>query len=1036
MFNIFKFMQLATRFSNQPFLKKMPPIDKKKIYSLENLRKSNISSIAKVKGLPQLTKATGLYSAGIFSTAPLDMFWFFSENVKEKSAVTELFQTLFDYHGGFRPTQNKSNTAYYLTPSVMAHIILALENNQTFSTKEDIQKITHALAPIFRQECGRNFSASQISKCLKFMQLIAASKEESYQNGYLSLLTEWILLAFMFKKAEKPQDLLAYMSVLQEEKEANFKMHGRLEHFSGTDLEAGQAAIAAIDTEISKEKQECIMEANYENIMAYLLLKRGVFLPEVTTKPYAYGDSKPQPNCVEAGIQNLCNILLYDGKGGFDLSLVDHLPISEQLKTFYTTNDQAAEVNEYRLGQTFFDMLSAQSSLSYLSENYELMATSSNFLAAMNYLFGTRANSLAELSQAFSSEKKSIVFFEKGNHVVIQLVSAGHREQLIFYMMKGHGELNAARFKQKIVRAIESTPFTTFAREHQKEYPLVFATLLAQSSFEKNYAYLCSAELPVTPEEFHQLFIFSPPQSYNEFFRFFILSLGFPPNHLIDHFMLYACKKYNVDMNWLLRFGLAYNPKAVETAIRIRKLYGGRGNTLYKENVHPFKEPEIGALINAGMQENPTYGRTDLFYINDLVQLEACIKAGADLNARDLFHQTPLFHMLGKDPKIIARLIGAGAHPDLTDAFGRTPLFYVNNPQEAELFIAAGINLDTTDFKGQTALFYVPTPVRALMIQAGMDVNVIDPLGKSALFYEVSVEMVKMYIEAGADINIKDEKGKPYLFNVANPKILQVLIVNEVDVNIKDAQGNTYLYYAPLGLMQDLINAGSKVNTQNERGETPLFVRVNQLEVVKLLLSNGSNVNHTDTMGKTALSYVRDPQIAQYLIDAGADVHSRDQSGRTPFINVGSSADRVRKILIDAGADVNAVDNERKSALFYVDTDDLEALKFLVKNGANVNLQDKHGNTRLFHRGDNLALTKYLIQKAGIDVNIINHRGETALFNASFDKMKLLINAGVDVDVINKNGEKFTDSITDPEQLEAIKNLIDQRQVSAPRFSN
>ena len=56
------------------------------------------------------------------------------------------------------------------------------------------------------------------------------------------------------------------------------------------------------------------------------------------------------------------------------------------------------------------------------------------------------------------------------------------------------------------------------------------------------------------------------------------------------------------------------------------------------------------------------------------------------------------------------------------------------------------------------------------------------------------------------------------------------------------------------------------------------------LEVVKLLLANGTNVNQQNNDGCTPLMYAEDLEIAELLLSNGANVNQKTNDGLTPLI--------------------------------------------------------------------------------------------------------------------------------------------------------
>ena len=99
-----------------------------------------------------------------------------------------------------------------------------------------------------------------------------------------------------------------------------------------------------------------------------------------------------------------------------------------------------------------------------------------------------------------------------------------------------------------------------------------------------------------------------------------------------------------------------------------------------------------------------------------------------------------------------------------------------------------------------------------------------------------------------------------------------------------------------------------------------------------------------------------DVRAVERLLEQGAGVDARDESGRTALIAAayGNRLD-VAGLLVDAGADVNAKDETQQSA-YLISTsevgEDPRLLQLTLRNGANVNSLDSYNGTGLIRAAE------------------------------------------------------------------------------------
>lgn len=152
------------------------------------------------------------------------------------------------------------------------------------------------------------------------------------------------------------------------------------------------------------------------------------------------------------------------------------------------------------------------------------------------------------------------------------------------------------------------------------------------------------------------------------------------------------------------------------------------------------------------------------------------------------------------------------------------------------------------------------------------------------------LEEVKRLLNGGADINTHDNYGRTALLRAADQghlEVVNVLLDKGADLNTKDNRGETALIAAVRKHHSEVANVllGKGVY-QEDLGALVLVVAAaeGRLEVVRLLLDKGTDVNTKDEYGRTALmaaSWEGRLEVVKLLLDKGADVNAKDKNGYT-----------------------------------------------------------------------------------------------------------------------------------------------------------
>lgn len=195
--------------------------------------------------------------------------------------------------------------------------------------------------------------------------------------------------------------------------------------------------------------------------------------------------------------------------------------------------------------------------------------------------------------------------------------------------------------------------------------------------------------------------------------------------------------------------------------------------------------------------------------VSDIVQL--------DVNARDeISGDTPLDWAVSrnKDPMVIKALLKAGADVNARSDYDNTPLYgaaIFNNRAVIEVLLKAGADFHAQNKGGSTPLY-------------------------GAAWANEDPAVIEVLLKAGADIHVQNKDGDTPLHGAAksneNPAVLEALLEAGADgVNAQNKDGSTPLHKA-VGkkgtgninptVVELLLGAGANPNIKDNSGKTPI----------------------------------------------------------------------------------------------------------------------------------------------------------------------------------------------------------------------
>lgn len=197
-------------------------------------------------------------------------------------------------------------------------------------------------------------------------------------------------------------------------------------------------------------------------------------------------------------------------------------------------------------------------------------------------------------------------------------------------------------------------------------------------------------------------------------------------------------------------------------------------------------------------------------------------------------------------------------------------------------------------------------------------------------------------------------------------------------------------------------------------GWPPLMyaVRHNYPRIAEWLLDMGGNVDSRDRYGRTPLTYFimrGDVPKAKELLERGANVNYDGGSGTPLTWAVMYRRVGLAGVLLDHGADLHARHGGMSPLMRAAGNRHVEMVKLLLDRGADINASSAYGTALSRASQSNALHVVRLLLERGANPNLASKRGRTPLMEASWrghmDVVRELLAHGADVNARTGRGE-------------------------------
>ena len=265
-----------------------------------------------------------------------------------------------------------------------------------------------------------------------------------------------------------------------------------------------------------------------------------------------------------------------------------------------------------------------------------------------------------------------------------------------------------------------------------------------------------------------------------------------------------------------------------------------------------------------------------------------------------------------------------------------------------KLIVDSGIDINSLYIKhsfgfltGKTLLTPNDYNILKLFLDKGFDINYRNTL--DSVVWNQNLELFNFLILNGATIDVKKILSTLFLFIKDRPiyvEFIKVIFNKLTDVNIKNDYDQTLLELSinHIELVKLLIEKGIDLNDKFSNNYTPLKSMLidEKIEIVKLLIEKGIDVNQFIDDENTPLTLLvsnysiseQTAELVKLLLNSGANVNLPNKKGISPLVILVSKYEinehilNILNILLSAGADITATDDFGSNVLNIVEYKD------------------------------------------------------------------------------------------------------------------